>query len=532
MKFRNLTPRSVSLPLLTALSVSFLSIGLTACSSPKESNISFDLNSQEPATKDKPNVIYIIVDDMGIGDIEPYGQQHIKTPNLQQLANEGLTFAQHYAGNTVCAPSRAALVTGMHSGHGQIRGNYELGGFLDEEEFGQMPLNPGTQTIATVMNDAGYNTALIGKWGLGGPGSQGVPTKHGFDYFFGYLDQKQAHNHYPTHLWQNEDKFPLNNSFVHPHQSLPKGVDVNDPESYQAYLREDFAQERLSNEALRYIKANKDSRFFLYLAYAGPHAALQAPETAIDQYDFEETPYQGIKDGGYLPQRRPRAARAAMISHIDEGVGRVMSLLKELDLDENTLVIFTSDNGPSFEGGADLDFFDSNAQFRGHKRDLYEGGIRMPTIARWPGKVAKGTTSQHVSAFWDVLPTFADLVDAPSPKKTDGISFLPALLNEGEQQQHDSLYWEFHHWNGDHAQAVRIHDEVNGDWKAVRVFNPKNRINPPIELYNLAKDPSETIDLAETHPEIVQQAAKLMKKSRSTSFMNSWNFDYWPNKKP
>ncbi|WP_017446745.1 arylsulfatase [Gayadomonas joobiniege] len=481
-------------------------------------------------TYDKPNVIYIIVDDMGIGDITPYGQDKIRTPNIQKMAEKGITFAQHYAGNTVCAPSRAALVTGLHTGHTQIRGNYELGGFTDDEEFGQMPLNPGTQTIATVMKDAGYNTALIGKWGLGGPGSYGVPTKQGFDYFFGYLDQKQAHNHYPTHLWQNEEKFPLNNEWVHPHQELPEGVDPNDPASYQAYLREDFAQERLTEEALKYVKENKDKPFFLYLAYAGPHAALQAPEDEIDKYNFEETPYTGETDGNYLPQRRPRAARAAMISHIDEGVGRLNKLLEDLDIDENTLVIFTSDNGPSFEGGADLEFFDSNGKFRGYKRDLYEGGIRMPTIARWPGQTPEGKITDHVSAFWDVLPTLADLTNTELTKKTDGISFLPTLLGKGEQKQHDSLYWEFHHWNGDHAQALRIKDDKNGDWKAVRVYNPKNRQNPPIELYNLKRDPGEQNNVASQYPEMVKKAEKLFKKSRTRSFVDSWNFDFWPGK--
>ncbi|AWB68902.1 N-acetylgalactosamine-6-sulfatase [Saccharobesus litoralis] len=482
------------------------------------------------ATKNKPNVIYIIVDDLGIGDIEPYGQQKIRTPNLQKLANEGLTFTQHYAGSTVCAPSRAALMTGLHSGHNQIRGNYELGGFSDEEEFGQLPLTPNTTTLGTVMKQAGYQTALIGKWGLGGPGSYGMPTKQGFDYFFGYMDQKQAHNHYPTHLWKNDQWFALNNEWVNPHQSLPEGVDPYDPQSYQAYLREDFAQERLTQDALRYIKQNKDKPFFLYLAYAGPHAALQAPEEEIDKYNFAETPYGVNTQNRYLPQRRPRAARAAMISHIDQGVGQVQALLKELNLDENTLIIFTSDNGPSKEGGADMEFFDSNGPYRGYKRDLYEGGIRMPTIARWPNKIAQGKTTEHVSAFWDVLPTLADLGGVKLTTKTDGISFLPTLLNKANQKQHDSLYWEFHRPNGFHAQAVRIRDDINGDWKAVRFFKKGQRVNPPVELYNLKQDPSETHNLANLHPDIVKQAEHLMKTSRTPSFMDAWNFDYWPNK--
>lgn len=508
--------------LITGLTVTVSIITLSSCS------ISMINKEKNNTQTNKPNVIYIIVDDMGIGDIEPYGQEKIRTPHIQQLANEGLTFSQHYAGNTVCAPSRAALITGRHSGHNQIRGNYELGDFTDEREFGQLPLMPGTTTLGTVMQDAGYTTALIGKWGLGGPNSYGTPNKQGFDYFFGYLDQKQAHNHYPTHLWKNEQWFALNNAPLDSHQQLPAGVDPYDPASYQAFLREDFAQERLTQDALRYIKENHEKPFFLYLAYAGPHAALQAPEEEIDQYHFEETPYN--QKHGYLAQRRPRAARAAMISHIDKGVGQVKALLQELKIDDNTLIIFTSDNGPSPEGGADMEFFDSNGQFRGYKRDLYEGGIRMPTIARWPNKVPAGKVSDHVSAFWDVLPTLADLGKVKLTTKTDGISFLPTLLSQGEQKQHESLYWEFHHANGNHAQAVRIKDEVNGDWKAVRIYNKANRTEPPIELYNLKTDPAESNNVAKQHPDIVKKAADLMKSSRTRSHIDAWNFDYWPSK--
>lgn len=477
----------------------------------------------------KPNVIYIIVDDLGIGDIEPYGQEKIRTPNLQKLADEGIAFTQHYAGSTVCAPSRAAVMTGLHTGNSQIRGNYELGGFTDDTEFGQLPLKPGTATLGTVMREAGYKTALIGKWGLGGPGSYGMPTKQGFDYFFGYMDQKQAHNHYPTHLWLNEEPFPLNNEWLDVHQPFPEGLDPNDPESYKAYLREDFAQERLTQDALRYIKDNQNHPFFLYLAYAGPHAALQAPEEAIDAYNFEETPYTPKR--GYLAHIRPRAARAAMITHIDKGIGQIKALLKSLNMDENTLIMFTSDNGPSPEGGADMQFFDSNGKFRGYKRDLYEGGIRMPTIARWPGKVPAGKRSNHVSAFWDVMPTLADLADVELKAQTDGISFLPTLLNNSEQAEHDSLYWEFHRPNGFHSQAVRIKDDINGDWKAIRIFNKNQRVNPPVELYNLKSDPSETIDVSKAHPDIVKQAVALMEASRTPSFMDAWNFDYYPEKK-
>ena len=523
--FKEKLHRLVNKSLFYSISTIVIGSGIAACGNAQQ-----ELSGKE-LEKDLPNVIYILVDDMGYGDAEPFGQTKIKTPSLQMLADNGLVFNQHYAGNPVCAPSRAALMTGLHSGHNQIRGNYELGGFEDDQEFGQMPLNPGTLTLPKVMKEAGYTTALIGKWGLGGPGSYGVPTKQGFDYFFGYLDQKQAHNHYPTHLWKNEEWFPLNNKWVDPHAPLPEGADPNDPKSYEAFKREDFAQQRLTDDALRYIKEQKDNPFFLYLSYAAPHAALQAPEEEINAYNFEETPYDGKSDGQYLPSFRPRATRAAMITHIDKGVGAVIEQLKELGLDKNTLVIFSSDNGPSFEGGADLEFFDSNGPFRGFKRDLYDGGIRMPTIAYWPGTVASGKVTQHVSAFWDVLPTMADLVGVNVEKKLDGISFLPTLLGRGEQEQHDHLYWEFHHWNGSHSQAVRIQNVEGADWKAIRYFNKKNKNGTQVELYNLTIDPGEKNDVADKNPDIIEKAHELFKNSRKRSFMDTWNFDFYRGKK-
>lgn len=470
--------------------------------------------------ENRPNVIYILVDDMGYGDLGAFGQKHTRTPMLDNLAREGMRFTEHYAGSTVCAPSRAAFVTGKHTGNAQIRGNYELGTFLDEEEWGQMPLLPGKETIGTMMQDAGYRTALIGKWGLGGPQSYGTPNKQGFDYFFGYLDQKQAHNHYPSHLWLNEERFPLDNAYLDPHQELPEDADPNDPRSYEPYKRSDHAQTRLTNDALRYIRENKDDPFFLYLAFAAPHAALQAPDPDVEAYNFEETPYRG----GYLPQQKPRAARAAMITKIDSDVGKIIALLKELELDDNTLVIFSSDNGPSFEGGADLEFFDSNGPLRGYKRDLYEGGIRMPTIAWWPGKVKAGSETSHMSAIWDIMPTIADVTGARTPEDTDGVSFLPTLLGN-RQQPHDSLYWEFHNNSGGHSQAIRFNDGED-KWKAVRVYSNANR-NPAIELYNLASDLGEKNDLAAQHPALVEEAMNLLKESRTNSFMDEWNFDYF-----
>ena len=516
------------------LSITFF-LALFACSATQTKNADSTSEARfnnQRHSDNRPNIIYILVDDMGIGDIQPYGQKIIQTPNLSRMAAEGMLFTQHYAGNTVCAPSRAALITGQHSGHGQIRGNYELGGFEDDNEWGQMPLHPATKTLGKVLQAAGYTTALIGKWGLGGPSSYGVPTKQGFDYFFGYLDQKQAHNHYPTHLWEGENWFPLNNAWLHSHAQLPPGANPNDPAVYEAFKREDFAQQRLTDRAVKYIAEKHDKPFFLYLSYAAPHAALQAPEEEIAAYHhLPDTPYDGKSAGRYLPSFRPRATRAAMISHIDKGVGAVFAKLKEHGLDDNTLVIFSSDNGPSFEGGADLKFFDSNAEFRGYKRDLYEGGIRMPTLARWPGKIAPNSINDHVSAFWDVLPTLAEIAGGNAPKNIDGISFLPSLTGTGNQKKHEHLYWEFHHFNGTHSQAIRIRDDKNGDWKALRFFKQKGDVDPPIELYNLRDDPAEKTNLASQYLELVRHAKKVMRNSRTRSFIDAWNFDYYKGKR-
>jgi len=515
--------------LMSVVTMSMLFIGCGESSSEISKVTKTDVNQENtPLTRTdkRPNIIYILADDLGYGDIGAFGQKHIDTPNLDKMAQQGMRLTQHYAGSTVCAPSRASLVTGKQPGTVQIRGNFELGTFLDEEEWGQMPLRPGTETIGTVMQNAGYETALIGKWGLGGPGSYGTPNKQGFDYFFGYLDQKQAHNHYPTHLWKNEERFPLNNEYLDVHQALPEGVDPNDAKSYLPYKREDFAQQRIADDVLRYVEENKNNPFFLYLSFAAPHAALQAPEAEVEAYnhkEFKETPTAG----GYLPVQKPKATRAAMISHIDKSIGKLLTKLKKLGLDEKTLVMFSSDNGPSWEGGADLDFFDSNGQNRGFKRDLYEGGIRMPTIARWPGKIKENSNSDHVSAFWDIMPTLADVAEVKAPPDTDGISLLPTLLSSGNQQKHNHLYWEFHNNNGEHSQAIRFDDD-KGHWKAVRLYNKDNRTNPPIELYNLVSDQEEQVNIAGQYPELIAQMQELMKSSRTQADMDAWNFDYWP----
>ena len=461
-----------------------------------------------------PNIVVILADDLGYGELGSYGQRRIRTPRLDRMAAEGMRFTRFYAGSTVCAPSRATLLTGFHTGHAYVRDNHELGGFLDEEERGQLPLPEGHPTVARWLRDRGYATAAVGKWGLGGPGSTGVPTRQGFDFFFGYLDQKQAHNYYPTHLWRNEERFPLRNGYFSPHQKLEG--DPDDPSSYARYSGQDYAIDFMTREAARWVRANASKPFFLYYAPTIPHLALQVPESALKAYDgaFPETPYTGSHQ--YLPNRTPRAAYAAMITYLDIQVGQILDTLKEVGADDRTLVIFTSDNGATFDvGGAPTQFFQSNGSLRGHKTNLYEGGIRVPMIARWPGRIRAGTTSDHVGAHWDLWATFAGLAGGDPPQRTDGISLAPTLLGRGGQREHEALYWEFHARGG--SQALRM-----GRWKGVR-NNAARRPDGPIELYDLDADPGETKDVAAAHPDVVRRLAAGMRGSRTPAVLPNWN---------
>ena len=462
---------------------------------------------------ESPNIIYILADDLGYGELGSYGQQRIRTPHLDRMAGEGMRFTQHYSGSPVCAPSRATLLTGRHTGHTLVRDNYELGGFLDEEERGQLPLRPGTETIGTMLQASGYATAAVGKWGLGGPGSTGIPNRQGFDFFYGYLDQKQAHNYYPTHLWRNAEWDTLANAYFSPHQELEAVPD--DPSAYDRYKGEEYAPDLMIEEALGFIREHREGPFFLYYAPIIPHVSLQVPDEALAAYDFEETPYLG--DESYLPHPRPRAAYAAMISRLDAYVGRIFALLDELGLAENTIVLFSSDNGPTFNGGTDADFFDSNGPLRGLKTEVYDGGIRVPMIAWGPGRIAPGTTTDHLSAFWDVMPTLAELTGATPPEHIDGISFLPTLLGRSGQQQHDYLYWEYHgRWSG--AQAVRT-----VRWKGVRLGGHDDP-DAAIELYDMEADVGERHDVADRHPEVVRRIRAIMREAHTPSEIERWNF--------
>jgi arylsulfatase A-like enzyme len=430
------------------------------------------------------------------------------------MAAEGMRFTHFYSGSTVCAPSRATFLAGKHTGHAYVRDNYGLGGPRDEEERGQYPLPPDHPTLARWLRDRGYTTAVVGKWGLGGPGSTGVPTKQGFDFFFGYLDQRQAHNYYPTHLWRNEERYPLRNPNFSAHQKL--AGDPNDPKSYEKYRGTDYAIDVMTGEAVAWLRSNASKPFFLYFAPIIPHVALQVPETALKEYEgqFSETPYTG--ENGYLPHPAPKAAYAAMVTYLDAQVGRILDTLKELGLDERTLVIFTSDNGaPLNAGGSPTQFFESNGGLRGHKNNLYEGGIRVPMIARWPGRIRAGTTSDHVGANWDMWATFADLAGAEPPADTDGISVVPTLLGRDNQRQHEALYWEFHSRGS--SQAVRM-----GRWKAIR-NNVAKDPEAPIELYDLERDPRETTNLAATNPDVVRRAADIMRRSHTPAALPRWN---------
>lgn len=466
-------------------------------------------------TSKAPNVIYIYADDLGYGELGCYGQQKIKTPNLDKLAAEGMRFTQHYTSAPVCAPARCMLLTGKHSGHSYIRGNYELGGFEDNLEGGQMPLPEGVFTIGQLMKKAGYVTGAIGKWGLGMSNTTGDPNKQGFDYFYGYLDQKQAHNFYPTHLWENGKWDTLNNPFIFVHRPLPK--DEMNPAAFDYYKGKEYSLDKMVEKTFNFIKTNKNKPFFLYLPYTGPHVSLQAPDDAVKEYigKFDESPYRGER--GYASTMYPKSTYAAMITYMDKQIGRIMQLLKELNLDENTIVMLSSDNGTTFDvGGVDAAYFNSVAGLRGRKQDLYEGGIREPFIARWPKHIAAGKVSDHISVQFDFMATLSELTGVKNPN-TDGVSFLPTLLgNTAKQKQHQYLYFEFPEKSG--QIAIRI-----GQWKGVRSNMKKDR-GSAWEVFDMVNDPKETTNLASQHPELIQRFDAILKKEHQPSHIRDWEF--------
>ena len=437
----------------------------------------------------KPNIIYILADDLGYGDLGCFGQEQIKTPNLDKMAAEGTRLTQHYAGSTVCAPSRCCLMTGKHTGHCTVRGNVD---FL---------IKPDEMTVAKILKEAGYATGCIGKWGIGHPSPPDGPRKNGFDFFFGYLSMWHAHNYYPDFLWKNGEKMPLRNVVQHPERHYKKGQEglVG-----LASKKVDYSHDLFTDEALGFIE-RQSGPFFLFLPYTIPHANNEAK--LFDEHGMEVPDYGIYRDKDW-PE--PEKGKAAMISRLDRDIGRILARLKALGIDGQTLVMFSSDNGPHKEGGVKPDFFDSNGPLQGTKRDLYEGGIRVPTIARWPGRIQAGTRCDHISAFWDILPTFAELAGAPVPEGIDGISMVPALTGR-PQRPHEFLYWEFH--EGRSKQAVRM-----GDWKALRRAPSR-----PIELYHLTSDIGESNNIADAHPDIAARAKGIFEKIRTDT-------DLWPLK--
>ena len=472
-----------------------------------------DLSNAQQKTA-KPNIIYMYADDLGYGELGSYGQTKIKTPHLDQMAKEGMRFTQHYSGAPVCAPSRSILMTGKHSGHSYIRGNYEMGGFADSLEGGQMPLHEGAYTIAKMLKERGYKTGLVGKWGMGVTETTGSPLNHGFDYYYGVLDQKQAHNYYPTHLWENDKWDALNNHVFSVHGKIdPKTATEADFEKFRG---KDYAPAKMTQKALGFIDRNKNEPFFLYLPYTLPHLALQAPEEYVKKYrgQFEEKPYYG--DKGYSPTQYPLSTYAAMITFLDDQVGLIMDRIKQLGLDQNTIILFSSDNGATFSAGVDTKFFNSVSGLRGLKMDLYEGGIRVPFIARWPNKIKANTISDHVSAQFDIMQTLAELT-GEKIINTDGKSLLPELLGKSsDQNKHSFLYFEYPENGG--QQAIRM-----GNWKGLKK-DMRKKPDGAWELYDLSKDPFESKDIANSHPEIISQIKAIAKREHIHPHIRDWEF--------
>lgn len=447
-----------------------------------------------------PNVIIILADDLGYGDVSYNGQIKYNTPNIDSLAKRSLRLTQFYAGSTVCAPSRSTLLTGLHTGHTPIRGNKEI------QPEGQYPLPDSLLTLAHLFKSKGYATGVFGKWGLGYPGSSGDPGNQGFDSFFGYNCQRLAHNYYPWHLWDNDQKILL--------------------EENRAEQENTYAPELIHEKALNFITQNSDRPFFLFVASPLPHAELKAPEAYIHQFRdrFEESPYEGcdpgcedFKIGWYGSQEHPRAAFAAMVHLLDKQVGDIVHSLEKEGVLNRTMILFSSDNGPHKEGGADPEFFDSNGTYKGFKRDLYEGGIRVPTLVSWPDRIQPAKTAE-VGAFWDVLPTIAEIIGYQGALPSDGRSLLP-LLDGEELPVPDKLYWEFHSVYGVPAQALLL----EGRWKLIRKF--KHGKPGPFEVYDLLTDPEESSDLAQVRKDLIQKALATVDKERTISPISEWNFN-------
>lgn len=473
----------------------------------------------------KPNILFIFADDLGYADLGCYGQELIETPHIDALAQQGKLFTSAYSASPVSASSRCGLLTGLNMGHAHIRGNdewLEKGDVWNYEKAsgdphleGQRPIPANAVTIPELLKQQGYATGCFGKWGIGAPYSEGVPEKQGFDIFFGYNCQRQAHSYFPNHLWRNDQRVELNNEIIPPKTKLLEGVDIYDEKNYERFFQQDYSAEIIFNESLAFIENNAGRHpFFLYYATTLPHKPIQAPKRWVDKYveKFgDEEPYTG---GSYYPCRYPAATYAAMVSYFDEQVGQMVAKLKELGIYENTLIIVTSDNGPGYKS----EHFQSAKPFSSEggrvKGSLYEGGIRSPFIAVWDQKIPAGTTSDFPFALYDMMATFCEVSNAPIPEETDGISILSELTGEGKQMQHAYLYWEYPQSGG--QQAVRY-----GDWKGLRL-NINKEGNTRIQLFNLAEDIGETNDVADRYPEIVREIEHFMTTSHTKPALESF----------
>ena len=436
--------------------------------------------ASQQAASQQPNIIYILLDDAGYGDLGCYGQEKLKTPHMDRLATEGMRFTQHYSGSTVCAPTRSCLMTGQHTGHTPIRGN----GNAKNEPERVFPIGEGVATIASLLSSKGYATGAFGKWGLGGPGSTSDALALGFDHFTGFYSQAFAHDFYPRWLWRDGQKLELD--------------------------REHYAHTVYMDDALAFVRANKEEPFFCYLPVTIPHAAMQAPPDYHERFrklypEFDKVVGKYSGDARQTKVENPIAGFAAMMTKMDDDVGALLALLAELKIDKNTIVMLSSDNGPHLEGGHRPKFWNSNGPFQGHKRSLYDGGIRVPMVARWPGHIAAGSTTSHISAHWDLFPTICELAHLPQPKNIDGISMVATLTGRTDQQEHEYLYWEFYEAGG--KRALRM-----GKWKAVR-NNLRDQPDAPMELYDITTDLEERNDVALANPTVVARARRYFQQA-------------------
>jgi len=482
--------------------------------------------------ENKPNIILFFYDDLGYGELGAYGQKIIQTKNIDNLSNNGLKFTNFYSGSPVCAPSRSILLTGLHGGHTKIRGNHEYGSRGDVWDYykmsddpnleGQYPIGNGELIFPKLLKDVGYSNAMVGKWGLGPPNSNSIPTEMGFDYFYGYNCQRMAHNLYPPHLWENDKRDILDNNVISPKLKLQPGQDPYEDENYEVFNQNDYAPDEMHIKAQEFIENNKDNPFFLYYASPIPHAPLQAPQYLIDKYRKiigDEEPYLG--NVGYFPTRYPRATYAAMIEYIDIQVGEIVKQLKRLKIYDNTIIMITSDNGPTYAGGVDFDYFNSTGIFQNDSKRMkgytYEGGVRVPMIVSWPERIKNGGVIDDISISYDIFPTICEAAGVDDDYDIDGISLLDIMTDESQSLDREYVYWEFPSYGG--QQAARM-----GDYKAILKDIKKG--NKKIELYNLSIDLKEQNDISSEYTEIVSRFEGIFKKEHVKSDIDRFHLGY------